>query len=251
MRLRKRVLRTEVERQLMNGWSPEIIAGDLKRDNDGQTVISHEAIYQWIYSEARHLIGCLVRSHPKRWPRRLNRKGRSRIPDRTSLAERPVAANMRQELGHLETDLVVGRGRSAVQSSVDRKSRYTRLAKVPNKSAAACRLALARRLKDLPPPLRRSLTYDNGLENAEHALLNQQIGTRSFFCAPYHSWEKPTVENTNGLLRRFWPKRTNFDNIPEHEIQRVETWLNERPRKCLNFQTPAEAQASELGALQG
>jgi len=250
MRLKSRALRTQVEQLLMNGWSPEIIAGDLRRDNDERTVISHEAIYQWVYGEARHLIGYLVRSHPKRWPRRLNRKTRSRIPNRTSLAERPEAANNRQELGHLETDLVVGGGRSAIQSSVDRKSRYTRLAKVPNKSASVCRLALARRLKDLPQALRRSITYDNGLENAEHVLLNNEIGTRSFFCAPYHSWEKPTVENNNGLLRRFWPKRTNFDNISEHEVQRVESWLNDRPRKCLNFQTPAEAQTFELGALQ-
>lgn len=251
MRLKSRVLRTEVERMIMNGWSPEIIAGDLKRDNAGRTVISHEAIYQWIYAEARHLIGSLVRSHPKRWPRRLSRKTRSRIQGRISLDERPEAANARRELGHLEADLVVGRGRSAIQVSVDRKSRYTRLAKVSDKSAATCRQALARRLAALPSALRRSFTYDNGLENAEHLLLNQELGTRSFFCAPYHSWEKPTVENTNGLLRRFWPKRTNFDNIPVHEIQRVESWLNNRPRKCLNFQSSAEAQASELGALQG
>lgn len=251
MRLKCRVLHTQVEQMLMNGWSPEIIAGDLKRDNHGHTVISHESIYQWIYTEARHLIGYLVRSHPKRWPRRFNRKVRSRIPGRIPLSERPEAANARRELGHLETDLVVGPGRSAIQVSVDRKSRYTRLAKVHDKSASACRLALSRRLHALPKVLRRSLTYDNGLENAEHLLLNQEIQTRSFFCAPYHSGEKPTVDNTNGLIRRFWPKRTNFDNISEQEIQRVESWLNDRPRKCLDFKTPTEAQASDLGALQG
>jgi IS30 family transposase len=251
LRLKSRVLRAQIERMLMDGWSPEIVAGRLKDDNHGQPVISHEAIYQWVYTEVPHLIGYLVRSHRQRKRRHLHRAVRSRIPDRTPLTERPSAANTRQEIGHLEADLVVGPGRSALQVIVDRKSRFVRLAKVPNKSAAACRLALSRRLKPLPAPLRRSLTYDNGLENAEHALLNQDIGTRSFFCAPYHSWEKPTVENTNGLLRRFWPKRTNFDTIHERDIQRAEDWLNRRPRKCLHFKTSAEVQASGLGALQG
>jgi transposase, IS30 family len=251
MRLKTRLLRSQIERMIMDGWSPEIIAGRLKDDHHGRPVISHEAVYQWIYSEAPHLIGYLVRSHPSRKPRRSRRAVRSRIPDRTPLAERPSAANSRQEIGHLEADLVVGPGRSALQVIVDRKTRFVRLEKVPNKSAAACRLALSRRLKPLPAPLRRSLTYDNGLENAEHTLLNQDIGTRSFFCATYHSWEKPSVENTNGLLRRFWPKRTNFDTIHEQDIQRVEDWLNRRPRKCLLFKTSAEVQASSLGALQG
>ena len=96
-------------------------------------------------------------------------------------------------------------------------------------------------LKDFPDNLKRSITYDNGSENFEHIALNIDLGTSSFFCEPYHSWEKGTVENTNSLIRRFLPKKSNFDNISNDRIQQIETWLNNRPRKCLDFNTPAES----------
>lgn len=249
-RLKSHSLRLEVERLLQQGWSPELIAGRLKKRTDLPR-ISHEAIYQWVYEQAPHLIGCLVRSHPTRWPKGKRARGRFRgIPYRVSIEDRPSAVNARLQPGHWETDLLIGKGTSAIQVLVERRTRLTRLKKIQDKTALTSRLALSALLSSCPPALRRSLTYDNGPENQEHDLLNRQWGRASYFCEPYHSWEKGTVENTNGLIRRFWPKKTNFDTLSDQDIQQVETWLNQRPRKCLNFNTPAESFNSAV-ALAG
>lgn len=251
MRLKNRTLRHQVEELLMLGWSPEIIAGRLKREQGGRPIISHEAIYQWVYTQAPHLIQALVRSHPKRWPRHYSRKRyKTHIPRRISIQDRPALINTRQQPGHWESDLLIGRGKAALQVAVERKARYTRLQKIPNKTARAARHALYASLKDLPASLRRSITYDNGSENVEHLRLNFDLKMDSYFCQPYHSWEKGTVENTNGLIRRFLPKKTNFDIIPEKQIRQIESWLNNRPRKCLGFQSPAEVLTSFV-ALDG
>jgi IS30 family transposase len=168
-----------------------------------------------------------------------------------SIRERPTPANARQEPGHWESDLVVGKGRAALQVSVERKTRYTRLAKTRDKSAQAAHDALRQALHPVPPALRRTITYDNGSENTLHVEVNADLGTRSFFCDPYASWQKGTVENTNGLIRRFLPKGTDLDMIPEAHLAALEQWLNHRPRKCLNFQTPAEAYHALSVALAG
>lgn len=241
MRLKSHALRMEVERRIGIGWSPELIAGRLALSSD-LPPISHEAIYQWIYTEAPHLIGSLVRHHPSRWPKGKGyRKRRLPIPHRVSIQDRPQIINTRQQPGHWETDLLIGKGTSAIQVTVERQTRFTKLKKIHRKTALASRLALSSALSTFPPHIKRSITYDNGFENVEHHLLNQQIGSSSYFCEPYHSWEKGTVENTNGLIRRFLPKKTNFDTIPDTQLQQVESWLNDRPRKCLNFKTPAES----------
>jgi transposase, IS30 family len=232
-------LRERVTRDLKKGWSPEIIAGRLKREN-GTTVIGHEAIYRWIYSDARSLIPHLVRSHRRRRPRGSHPWPKQLIPQRVSIHQRPEAINLRQELGHWETDLVIGSGRSVLQVLVERKSRLVRLHLNPNKTAQASYEALSFLFAKIHPSLRQSITYDNGLENLLHVEINQRFGLLSFFCTPYHSWEKGTVENTNGLIRRFLPKKTNFNTISQRTLQRIEFWLNSRPRKCLNFQTSAE-----------
>ncbi len=234
-------LQKRVTRQLKEGWSPEIIAGRLKRENDGVPVISHEAIYQWVYSEAKPLIKCLVQSRPRRRSRSARPWPKRSIPQRVSIHQRPESVDLRQEPGHWETDLVVGPGRAALQVLVERQTRFTRLRKVPNKTAQASYEALSVLFSTVHLFLRKSITYDNGFENLLHVELNQRFQLKSFFCEPYHSWEKGTVENTNGLVRRFFPKRTNFDTLPPRVIERVEAWLNRRPRKCLNFQTSAEA----------
>jgi IS30 family transposase len=242
MRLKSRVLRYEVEQMLVKGWSPEIIAGRIPGHRKDLLSISPEAIYQWIYSERPDLIGCLVRAHPKRWPRRHRKYApRPGIPRRVPLTERSPAANDRQEIGHWETDLVVGPGLAALQVSVERQTRYTQLRKVAQKTAPLCRAALTDVLAPLPEKLRRSITYDNGSENYEHTVLNEDLGMSSYFCQPYHSWEKGTVENTNGLVRRLVPKRTPLGPITPQRFQEIENWLNDRPRKCLKFQTPREA----------
>jgi IS30 family transposase len=251
-RLKSRVLRFEVERHLLLKWSPELIAGRFKRFRPDLPCISAEAIYQWIYTEAPHLIGTLLRSHPRRRRRSHRPKGKKVIiPHRVSIRERPPQAQERREPGHWESDLMIGRGgRSALQTSVERVSRYTKITKVANKTARCCRQALDASLRPLPPHLRRSVTYDNGTENAEHHLLNQELGTHSYFCEPYHSWEKGSVENRNGVIRRPFPKRTNFDTISPSEIQKVEDEINTRPMKCLDYKTPAEVLTS-FGAITG
>lgn len=233
-------LRDRVTRELKQGWSPEIIAGRIKQEL-GHPLIGHEAIYRWIYSEARKLIPSLVRSHCRRrsrsshpWPKRL-------IPQRVSIVERPNDINLRQVVGHWETDLMWGSGRWALQVLVERKTRYVRLKLIPNKTAQASYEALAFLLSSVPRSLLKSITYDNGLENMLHVEINQRFKIQSFFCEPYHAWEKGSVENTNGLIRRFLPKKTNLNNVSSARILRIENWLNSRPRKCLKFQTSAEA----------
>lgn len=240
-RLKTYALQLEVESMLKKGWSPELIAGRIKKEAILPT-ISHEAIYQWIYSDADYLIGYLVRSHQTRWPK--GKSKHSRRPfmpaDRVSITERPAYINERKQPGHWEADLLVGSGKSAVQVAVERKTRLTKLLKIPDKTAISSRTALFSALSTLPKNILHSITYDNGSENVQHNVLNNSLGTSSFFCNPYHAWEKGTVENTNSLIRRSLPKRTNFDIISDADISKVESWLNNRPRKCLGFSTPNE-----------
>jgi len=242
MRLKSRVLRHEVEQMLIKGWSPELIAGRITTHRKDLASIGYEAIYQWIYSERPDLIGCLVQAHPKRWPRRYRPYRRYvSIPGRVPLLERPEAANTRSEAGHWETDLIVGPGQPALQVLVERQTRYSKLKSIPNRTAPVSRAALSGLLTDIPEHLRLSITYDNGSENFEHGVLNDDFDMSSYFCQPYHSWEKGTVENTNGLIRRFVPKRTKLDSITPERFQQIENWLNDRPRKCLKFRTSGEA----------
>jgi IS30 family transposase len=240
-RLKCAALHQEVVRLLEGRWSPELIAGRLKRTRPELPGISHEAIYQWIYRRRPDLVVYLARSHPKRRSRWKALKHRVRIPRRISVRERPDAVQARREPGHWETDLILGPGSSALQVLVERQSRYTRLSVLPQRTAAASRAALTRLLASIPAALRRSITYDNGGENSEHLILNEDFDLRSYFCEPYHSWEKGTVENTNGLIRRFIPKQTPLDNLSLTAIVQLENWLNDRPRKILNYQTPREA----------
>ncbi len=239
-RLKDQAIRLEVERMLSKGWSPELAAGRLRQEHPNWPTVSHESIYQWVYAERPDLVGYLLRAHPKRRKRWKTSRRKTRIPDRISIQNRPASVNQRREPGHWEADLVVGPGSGALQVTVERVSRLTRIAKIPNKSAPASRQALHTLLRPMPSHLRRSITYDNGLENVEHNVLNKDLGMRSWFCEPYHSWEKGQVENTNGLIRRFVPKRTRLDDVSEDKIKEVESWLNDRPRKVLEFRTPNE-----------
>ncbi len=240
-RLKTDRIRRYVETHLALGWSPELIAGRLTREHLGLR-ISHEAIYQWIYQDATPLIAFLVRNHRRRKHRGYSRKHKkSHIPHRVSIQERPAEVLKRHQIGHWETDTISCRkSYQAVQVSVERKARYAKLAKLKAKTSRAMSVALTRRLSRYPAPLRRSITYDNGPENAEHMRTNQILGTASYFCEPFHSYERGTVENTIGLVRRFLPKKTNLATISQERLTKIESWLNTRPRKCLGFKTPAE-----------
>lgn len=240
-RLKNDSIRRYVEKRLRLAWSPELIAGRLAIEHP-ELSISHEAIYQWVYQEATHLILSLVRVHRKRKHRGYSRKHKkSHIPGRISIKERPNAVLKRLCIGHWETDtLTCRKSYQAVQVTVERKARYSKVAKLKTKSARAMSLALTRRLSRYPPELRLSITYDNGSENAEHMRTNKILGTHSYFCEPFHSYERGTVENTIGLVRRFLPKKTNLAKISQAHLSKIEYWLNNRPRKCLGFKTPAE-----------
>ena len=245
-RLKNDFIRQYVEKRLSLGWSPELIAGRLPIDHPGRS-ISHEAIYQWVYQDATHLILSLVRAHRKRKHRGYSRKHKkSHIPERISIKKRPKAVLKRLHIGHWETDTISCRkSYQAVQVTVERKARYTKMAKLRTKSARAMSIALTRRLSHYPRKLRLSITYDNGPENAEHLRTNKILGTSSYFCEPFHSYERGTVENTIGLVRRFLPKKTNLANISQDHLTKIEYWLNKRPRKCLAFKNPAEVFKAE------
>jgi IS30 family transposase len=245
-RLKNDRIRHYVEKHIRLGWSPELISGRLNIEHP-ELSISHEAIYQWIYRDVPCLIDFLVRGHRKRKYRGYSRKHKkTHIPDRVSIQERPEPVLRRHQAGHWESDTISCRkSYQAVQVSVERKTRYAKLAKLRAKTARAMSVALTRRLSRYPDTLRRSITYDNGSENAEHMRTNQILGTASYFCEPFRSYERGTVENTIGLVRRFLPKKTNLANIAPEHLSKIEKWLNNRPRKCLGFLTPAEVFKTE------
>lgn len=240
-RLKKPETRRYVLRKLHQGLSPEQIAGQLRQQKSKNSV-SHEAVYQFIYCEARNLIPLLARSHRKRLRRWHSHKHRkNHIPQRTAITQRSDIVQARGQFGHWEADTIISRkSKASILVMVERKSRFVKLAWLPRKSASNTRKAINRRLSQFSKGLRRTITYDNGSENIEHLLVNRVLGTSSFFCLPFHSWEKGTVENTNGLIRRFYPKKTDFANITPAQVHRVERILNSRPRKCLRFKTPGQ-----------
>ena len=145
--------------------------------------------------------------------------------------------------------LVGGDRQHGLYVLVDRKSRLTHISFLENKTAAVTKQVMLRRLKAYPASLTQSITYDNGSENTCHEKLNEALGTTSFFCAPYHRWEKGSVEQVNGLIRRFLPQGTNFHELGHGEINRIEKLLNHRPRKCLRYRTPYEVFHEARGAL--
>jgi len=249
-RLKNQVIRKYVEDNLRKGWSPEIIAGRLSIDMAGDS-ISHEAIYQYIYEERKELIIYLVRRHRKRMEKGHSRKHqKSHIPNRVPISDRPQVAEKRRRIGDWENDSMGSRqSRAIVNVLADRKSRLTLLKKLPQKTAKTTRRAIIQSLIDYPA---YTITYDNGSENSEHEEINKVLDTKSYFCEPYHSWEKGTVENTIGLIRRWLPKKTDLAQVSEVEIMEIENWLNNRPRKCLNYETPLEVLEEERSvALAG
>jgi len=250
-RLKSKSVRAYVHQQLPKGWTPELIAGRLHRQRELPTVC-HEAIYQYIYCDAPDLIASLPRHHAKRKTKRPYRKTGERIKNRTGVELRPQAATTRRACGHWEADmLVAGDRQHGLNVLVDRKSRLTHIRVLKDKTAAATKHAILRRLQAYPASLTQSITYDNGSENTLHEEINVALGTQSFFCAPYHSWEKGSVEQVNGLIRRFFPKGTNFQALGRTAIHRVEQLLNNRPRKCLHYRTPYEVFREARGALPG
>jgi len=244
-KLAEKKLRQYVARKLLKEqWSPEIIAAELAKAFPGQR-ISHETIYQFIY-DARNpkrteLIKALARHHRRRKRRGYSRRHRkAHIPSRRSIKERPSQVQKRRQAGHWEADTVVSRkSLAAIGVILERKARYVKLAKLKRKSAHLLRAAINRRLGRIPRHMRRTITYDNGSENTEHLLVNKRIGTESFFCEPYHSYEKGSVEQVIGLLRRWIPKGYDLAKVSSQQLKKIEKRINNRPRKCLQYSTPS------------
>lgn len=248
-RLRDVGIRKYVLFHLEIGWSPEQISGRIGIDNPGWS-ISYEAIYQYIYDSGtpnrKHLIGCLRRSHRIRKPKSIGRRVHpTKIPNRIPIDQRPASVMTREEFGHWETDSLVSRKSSAaLNSTTERKTKLLFLSKIPSKTAKVTSGVIINRLQSLPFYARQTLTLDNGTENAKHEDITKSLGTKCYFAHPYHSWERGTNENTNGLIRWYLPKGTDFSKISDEQIMSIESTLNNRPRKCLGFKTPIEAASS-------
>jgi IS30 family transposase len=227
-------------------WSPEIIAGCLKRDypEDETMRMSPEGIYRWVYKEAimqGSLYTHLVRHHKKRRKQHKYGSGRGLIPDRISISERPEVVAERSRFGDWEGDTLEGaKGTGGLATHVERKSRYLITAKLSDKQAKTMTEKTIKAFAATPRHLRKTLTVDNGKEFAEFKRIQLKTGLAVYFADPYSAWQRGTNENTNGLLRRYFPKGTDFSKIKEKQIAFVAQKLNNRPRKCLSYLTPQE-----------
>jgi transposase, IS30 family len=241
-------LRAVVFRLLAQRWSPEQIAHGLPQryPDDATMRISPEAIYTYLYvlprgAFKRELTRYLRRRHRFRRPRKIRLSSRP-VQDIISIDERPAEVADRTVPGHWEGDLLVGHANaSALGTLVERTTRFTLLVPLTAKDATAVRRAFAREVRTLPAQLRRSLTYDQGQEMREHRLFTKQTQMKVYFAHPQCPWERGTNENTNGLLRQFFPAGTRFNRISRREIKRVQALFNDRPRKILNWHSPAHA----------
>jgi len=264
------------DRRWSLAWSPEQISARLKIDfpDDESMRISHEAIYQSLFIEGRgalkrELVACLRTGRALREPRQRSRnKPRGHVTADVVLSQRPAEAADRAVPGHWEGDLIIGTGRSAIGTIVERSSRSTLLVHLPRLEgwgeqpavkngpalggygAVAMNAALTASLTTLPEQLRKTLTWDRGKELSGHAQLTVDTGTRVFFADPHSPWQRPSNENTNGLLRQYFPKGTDLSRWSPEDLEAVALAVNNRPRKVLGWKTPAEVFAEQLQSLQ-
>jgi IS30 family transposase len=229
---------------LKKGWSPELISGRLQFLYGEKHSISHECIYQFIYSKRGRRMQ-LCKYLPRRHKKRRKHNGRSTrrhlIPNRTDISLRPKEVEDREVAGHWEGDSIVGVGKgSALHTEVERHSRYLLIRKKKRKTAEETATVMTEMYLSVPKHLRKTTTADNGSEFCSHEKVTKKTKIQIFFARPYHSWERGSNENANGLVRRFFPKKTNFDPISKQEIQAVQNAINHRPKKCLEFRTPHE-----------
>ena len=242
-------LRQLIEDKLREVWSPEQIAGWLQRTypEDESLHVSHETIYRSLFIQARgalkkELTQYLRTKRTIRRSAKASRKGhgKGQIEDMISIRERPASVEDRAVPGHWEGDLIAGSRNTSIATLVERHSRYVMLAKVPNKKTETVVNALIEQAHQLPTELYKSLTWDRGLEMADHKRFTLATNIAVYFCDPRSPWQRGSNENTNGLLRYYFPKRTNLSVHSQERLDAVARQLNERPRKTLEFATPAE-----------
>ena len=246
-------LRRLVAQKLALNWSPEQIAGWLRRRYPGDVDmnISHETIYRSLFVQARGVLKRELIEHlrTKRRFRQSARRQPSRqgqILEAVSIRERPPEVEDRAVPGHWEGDLLVGARSTQIATLVERSSRFTMLVKVPRKDAETVRKSLTRQIRRLPNELARSLTWDRGTELAQHVRLSINTGLEIYFCDPQSPWQRGTNENTNRLLRQYFPKGVRLDNYSQADLNKTARELNARPRKTLAFRTPLEVFAEAL-----
>jgi len=239
-----RPLLAYVKQKLRCEWSPEQIAGRIRQQfpDDRKMRVSHQSIYSYIKAD-RQAGGSLWKR--LRQSSRIRRKAygsgprRCRIPQRVGIEQRPAAVQTRRQAGHWEADTMLGSpGRLA--TCVERKSRYVLIARLPDGTACQFNAAAVRHFRRIPARCRKTLTTDNGSEFIEHQKLSTKLGFKTYFADPFASWQRGSNENTNGLIRQYFPKGMDFKTLSVRAVAKIATKLNNRPRKCLGYKTPAE-----------
>ncbi|MCG1039545.1 MULTISPECIES: IS30 family transposase [Burkholderiaceae] len=242
-------LRQWIARKLQQRWAPEQIAGGLKLSysDDASMQISHETIYRSLFVQARGVLKAELMKHlrTRRMMRRskkacAKRQPRGQIIDAVSIRERSAQAEDRAVPGHWEGDLLSGSNNTHIATLVERHSRFTMLIKVNGKDTESVVSALSKQVRKLPIELRRSITWDRGMELAQHKKFTVTTKVQVYFCDPQSPWQRGTNENTNGLLRQYFPKGTNLAGYSQAELNKIAMQLNQRPRKTLGFATPAD-----------
>ena len=248
-KLRQQIrLRALVDKKLRLDWSPEQIAGWLKRQfpNREEMQVSHETIYRTLFVQARGALKYELVRHLR--SRRMMRRGRTatrsgqtrgQIIDAVSIRDRPAEVEDRAVPGHWEGDMITGSNNTHIATLVERTSRLTLLVKLPGKDAPTVARAVARKVRQLPAELRRTLTWDRGPEMAQHRRFSVATDVKVYFCDPQSPWQRGTNENTNRLLRQYFPKGTPLDGFSQADLNGIARRLNERPRKTLAFRSPA------------
>ena len=245
------VVKQRVEFYIKQDWSPEQISGRLALAEDIH--ISHETIYQYIWADKKaggDLYKHLRCSHKKRKKRYGKKDRRGQIPDRISIDERPEIVDKKERVGDWEIDTIIGANhQGALVSAVERKSRLTCIEHVPNKEADIVSETIINMLKPFKGKVLFTITVDNGKEFALHKKIAKELETKVYFAHPYHSWERGLNENTNGLIRQYFPKKSDFKKITKNDIIFVENRLNNRPRKSLKFKKPKDIFLDSFVAL--
>lgn len=246
-------LQRVVASKLLLDWSPEQIAGWLRVTYAGDPTmqVSHETIYRSLFIQSRGVLKKALLQHLRR-PRATRRsrrattrgQGRGHIVEAVSIRERPAAVDDRAIPGHWEGDLLLGARHSQIATLVERQSRYVLLVRVPNRATTTVVRALARTVRTLPRALRASLTWDRGLELAAHRTFTLATNVQVYFCDPQSPWQRGTHEHTNGLLRQYFPKRTDLSGVSQRQLHAIARRLNQRPRKTLGYHTPADKLAA-------
>jgi IS30 family transposase len=234
---------------LAQEWSPQQVAARLRAEHPGEVAmwVSHETIYQALYLQARgelrtELKLALRTGRARRVPRGSTRPRQARIAEMVNISARPAEAADRAVPGHWEGDLIIGRGgRSQIATLVERSTRFLMLARIPyDRTADRVAVQLSQAMGQLPAALRRTLTWDQGVELAGHAKFTVATGIPVFFCDPHSPWQRGSNENTNGLVRQYYPKGTDLSGYTQAELDKVADKLNARPRQTLGWRTPAE-----------